>query len=330
MEKPLRLNKHFFGVVLGAFLSACGTDEPILTIQREVLLNAVEEGKISVIAPASWIEEEEEIHLKKQYPVLWHKVQDQFAPGYDFLSNSDGSRFNFLIKEATNESSRFIWTLRGGYGSGRLIPSLLKIPEPLKEKRFIGYSDITSLHLFVSQTWGWKPIHGAVFKEILDKDKDPKNFQYLEEIISGKTSCITYPGLRLLNKKSIHKISGKLTGGNATLLSMSAGTPWQLNAKDKIILIEESGHGDRIDRTLQHLRNTKLLDNATAIIIGEIIGWDMNASKLIDDFIQNLDVPVFKASFFGHGRRNYPWVYNADAIIEPSSDNDYQLSFDIN
>jgi muramoyltetrapeptide carboxypeptidase len=330
MEKLLRLNKYFYFLWFGACLWGCGLDESILTREKETLINAVEEGKISVIAPASWIGKKEEIYLKKQYPLVWDKIQPQFLEGYVFLSNSDLCRLSILLGRITDEISDVMWALRGGYGSARVMPSLFKIQGPVQQKWLIGYSDITSLHLFVSQVWGWKSIHGAVFKEILEADKDPKNFQYLEAIISEKVSRLTYKGLRLLNKENTHKTSGKLTGGNVTLLSMSIGTSWQLKAKDKIIIIEDSGYGYKLDQVLQHIRNSKILDNAAAIIIGDIISWDIDASRLINDFIQDLKMPVFKADFFGHGKKNYPWVYNADAIIELTPDGDYQLSFNIN
>lgn len=50
---------------------------------------------------------------------------------------------------------------------------------------------------------------------------------------------------------------GKLTGGNATLVCTSIGTPWQLNAEGKIVILEESGQGYRVDRMFQHLNTQK-------------------------------------------------------------------------
>jgi muramoyltetrapeptide carboxypeptidase len=193
------------------------------------------------------------------------------------------------------------------------LPHLLELTPPAHHKWVIGYSDITSLHLFLSQQWGWKSIHGAVFKEITDFNKDIKNFEYLEQILSGKLSCLSYSGLQCLNDKCHKKTAGKLTGGNASLLSVSIGTSWQIDAKNKIVIIEDSGHGLRIDRVLQHLKNTNILNEVAAIIIGDIISWDTNPESLIADFLKDLRVPVFKADFFGHGAKNYPWVYNADA-----------------
>lgn len=78
----------------------------------------------------------------------------------------DQQRLNYLINAISEKNSSYIWALRGGYGSDRLIPSLVKLLNPSIQKRLIGYSDITALHLFLSQsmglenhTWcGWKRI----------------------------------------------------------------------------------------------------------------------------------------------------------------------------
>ena len=326
MEKPLKSNKALSVIAL-LYLTGCEFNNVDISPDHDGLVNAINEGKISVIAPASWIEDTESKTIQKKYPNLWNKVHFQYSGKYEYMSNTDEQRFNFLKQALDNKTSSVVWALRGGYGSARTVPFLLNMQMPTVHKWLIGYSDITALHLFVSQVWGWKSIHGAVAKEIISSPKDPKNFKYLDEILSGASKTITYQGFKLLNGKVTQPIAGKLTGGNTTLISTSIDTPWQLNAKGKVVIIEESGHGDRIDRVLQHLKHSKILEGAMAIVIGDIIVWDVDANPIINDFVKDLPVPVFKTDIFGHGDKNYPWIYNADAVIEPDSAGNYQLTF---
>ncbi len=55
----------------------------------------------------------------------------------------------------------------GGYGSMRLIPHLHKLKAPKKPKLFIGFSDITSLHLYFNQEWKWPTIHGRTISQVV-------------------------------------------------------------------------------------------------------------------------------------------------------------------
>jgi muramoyltetrapeptide carboxypeptidase len=328
MEKPLKLNN----VICSAFIlcvPGCSSsiNIPSTPINSYKLLSDINENKISLVAPASWIDNDESKTMQKSYPTLWSKISFQYAGKYEYLSNTDEQRYQYFKTALFCKDSSVVWATRGGYGCARLIPYLLNQSKPPVHKWVIGYSDITALHLFVSQKWGWKSIHGAVAKEIIDSKKDPKNFQFLEEILSGSSKRIIYPGLTLLNGKFNKPIMGKLTGGNATLISTSIGTPWQLNAEGKIVILEESGQGYRVDRMFQHLKHSKILDGAVAIVIGDVIASGADTNLIINDFIKDIKVPVFKTDIFGHGDKNYPWIYNADAVIEIDPTDNYQVTF---
>src|SRR5207248_2342713 len=148
-----------------------------------------------------------------------------------------------------------IWTLRGGYGSARLFNLLNTMKKPAKSKIFVGYSDATFLHLFLSR-WDWKTIHAAGAGELLDANKKAKNFLHLFDILSGKIKNINYNGFKALNNaaKSIDEIKSSITGGNLTILVHSLGTPWQLKGANKIVFVEDVGiRGYALDRAFNHL-----------------------------------------------------------------------------
>jgi muramoyltetrapeptide carboxypeptidase len=282
---------------------------------------------IRSIAPASGIESEviEQLrsitHFKINIPdnIVENKII--------FHANADEERF-LQLKNALYDKSphTIIWTLRGGYGSARLIEKLRQCPKPETEKIFIGYSDITALHLFLSQHWHWHTIHGDGLAKLLTPTQDPQNFKRIASIISKKEKNLTLDPLIPLNKEALDtkKISGRITGGNLSIIQTSIGTPWQIQTAGKILFIEEvSEKGYRIDRILNHLKQSGILKKVKGIVFGQLISFldtvDLPTSEditvALERFATETNIPVFKSNQFGHGHTNYPLIYNAPSEI---------------
>lgn len=235
-----------------------------------------------------------------------------------FCANTDEYRANHLIESLNDNEHKIIWALRGGYGSMRIIPKLLTIAKPSYEKILIGYSDITALHLFLSQNWGWYTIHGVVGKEITEKF-DPKNLEIIVSLLNREGYEVKIPIDSQLNKIKFDNLNGKLSGGNLAIIQNSIGTSWELDSKDKIIFLEDvNEEGYKVDRMLEHLKQSGVLKGARAVIFGDF-GEKENANSSVKDalmrFANNINIPVFKTKYFGHGYHNYPLVYNAVAKI---------------
>jgi len=295
----------------------------------------VSEQKIELIAPASGVERES-IELLKSLPFMKLAIpQDLLNNSIVFHANSDQARLKFLKTALCRHSQdSIIWAIRGGYGSARLIEGLKKLSRPPCEKMFIGYSDITALHLFLSQQWHWKTIHGAGLAELLNAKKDPKNFEKIADLIAKKRSMITLNNLKPLNPNRLHskKLSGLLTGGNLTIVASSIGTSWQIETAGKILFLEETGErGYRIDRTLNHLKQAGIFRKVKAIIFGEFtMPSDETVTLALERFAMEIKIPVFKTDEFGHGEKNYPLVYNAKSeIIEERESEQFSLNMRI-
>ena len=273
--------------------------------------------KIHLIAPASSCPDN---ILSKLANIQSIKIQKKCCiPSSSTMpSVSDNVRFECLQDALNDDSTDIIWAMRGGYGSARLIDQLKLLKKPQKDKIFIGYSDITALHLFFSQKWGWKTIHGAVLREIYEEDKDPSNLTKVVEIISKKHKKIVMNDLLPLNQSGNEQniIEGEITGGNLKIIETSIGTDWQIISKDKILFLEEIGEAEyQIDRILVHLKQAGLLD-VKAIVFGafETIAGKSQEISLRKFAHENL-IPVFKTNKFGHGKFNYPIIYGANAKI---------------
>ncbi len=148
---------------------------------------------IDIIAPAGGISDPSTLEKLKNLLGNWQLISrispDLFGP--DLLcANSGEKRFQQLEEALTNTESHAIWCLRGGYGCTRLIPYLLKLTAPKKCKLFIGFSDITALHLFLQQKWHWQTLHGPSLNQVTHHLIETESSNELKKIIFVKLPII--------------------------------------------------------------------------------------------------------------------------------------------
>lgn len=286
-------------------------------------LKCLQDLKIRVVAPASGCDH----RLFKTLSELNQLIPIHIPPGLlskstPFHANSDNARLSDLIDALEDPNHNILWTLRGGYGSSRLIEGLSKIKKPKKEKIFIGFSDITALHLFLSQQWNWNTIHAYGITGLLNPELDPDNFIRLADILTQRVSHTQIDHLHPLNdlaKKT--PITGELTGGNSTLIQTSIGTTWQLEAKERIVFLEDVNEkAYKVDRVLNHFRQTHLLHKAKAIVFGDFYDKDTDTNVALERFANETSIPMYKTNQFGHGKLNHPLIYRSRAQILPNGE----------
>ena len=224
-----------------------------------------------------------------------------------FSANSLEYRTQHLVYSLTNPESKAVWAIRGGYGASKIIPVLETIEPPKQAKLLLGFSDITVLHLFVQNKWHWTSLHSPVLNQIVN------NAAYLEPlkpILFGQET-VHYDQLRPLNEaaKQEQIIDGDITGGNLSMVQTSLATSWQINAKDKIIFLEDvNEEGYRLDRMLNHFLQAGVFAQAKAVIFGEFTPPKDHqlCGPAIENFAQQLNIQVLSFPFIGHGDINLP------------------------
>lgn len=286
-----------------------------------ILLPILRSGdSIEIIAPASRCSDKQLTELKELLASWELKcIVDDAIFGDDLLcANTDEIRLKSLMKALQNSETKAVVCARGGYGSMRLIPELANIIPSASPKIFIGMSDITALNLFLQQEWKWPVVHGA-----LAPDKfSPESIAALKSILFGEVDQVEFLGLPL-NKSAEknYKIETTVTGGNLSLLQTSIGTAWQIDARNKIILLEEVGErGYRIDRMLEHLRQSGIFQEASAILFGDFIGGDEpNGNSLvkpvIERFARTCAIPIVRVEGIGHSNINFPMPLGTNAKL---------------
>lgn len=297
------------------------------TKSSSILWQGLQPGdRVDIIAPASRCHPSV---LEKVKSLLASWELDCYCPndilGEDLLcANSIAVRTQQLQQALLNTESKAVWSLLGGYGSTQLIPSLLTISPPMRTKIFMGFSDITALHIFLQTQWGWNTVHGPSARQAALAQVSPDSIERVHALLMGKAYAIEYDPLVPLNiaaEKNL-LISAPIIGGNLSLIQASLATPWQINASHKILFFEEiNERAYRIERTLEQLKQANILSNVKAILIGDITGGaEPNGTSFISpmlaQFAASCKVPVLRIANIGHEFINYPLLLGYPAELQ--------------
>ena len=223
-----------------------------------------------------------------------------------------------ILDKTLKSNSAILWAFRGGYGMDKIMPFIVKEHySNTKTKTIIGYSDLTSLQIYFSQKYNWKNISSCMLKDCIDNKKSQKSKNAIYDYLSGKSSKLTLTKLVPLNENAKNSVTilGKTIGGNMTTIQTGIGTQWQIKTENRILFLEDVNvNGYQLDRILQHFRNIGLFNNVKAIIFGDF-GNMTNNIKVLENFSNNINIPVFQTNEFGHQKENLPIGINFDGKI---------------
>ncbi len=158
---------------------------------------------------------------------------------------------------------------RGGWGSAELLPLLNRDLIRANAKAFLGYSDLTTLHLWLrteAELVSFQaPMVAADFAKLHGADAASWRAA-LEGAVDWELSAAD--GLRVLRGGAAE---GELSGGCLAIFAESLGTPWAARARGGVLMLEDVGvKAYQWDRMLVHLRHAGILENVTGIVFGNM------------------------------------------------------------
>lgn len=183
-----------------------------------------------------------------------------------YLAGSDDVRLNDLHAAFADSEVDAIICLRGGYGTPRLLDRIDFELLQNNAKPFIGYSDITALHLAISRYAGFVTFHGPLLNADLLGDKQKPTESSFFNMLRGQVkagSVLAHPVAYPLTTIEPGIAHGRLLGGNLAMIAATMGTPYEMDAEGVILFIEDINEPlYRIDRLLTHLRSRGTLGKA--------------------------------------------------------------------
>ncbi|CEH35201.1 S66 peptidase family protein [Romboutsia lituseburensis] len=186
-----------------------------------------------------------------------------------YLAGDDETRAKDVEKMFLDNSIDAIMCLRGGYGTSRILDKIDYKVVHQNPKVFIGFSDITGLHIVFNQICNLSTYHG-IMAYTAPKWDDFTYASFINAINFDQELTIHNPTKEKIYTIFEGKAEGKLTGGNLSLITSTLGTKYEINTKNKILFIEEIGeYIYRIDRMLMHLYHAGKLNDCSGIIYGD-------------------------------------------------------------
>ena len=262
------------------------------------------EGQIGVIAPAG------PGALDTDKAVQWMRARGyalKVFPGvYEkdgYLAGSDDVRLNDLHAAFADPEVDAIICLRGGYGTPRLLDRIDYDLLSRHAKPFVGYSDITALHLAITRYAGFVTFHGAMLNADLLGNKQPPTESSLLCMLSGQQpALLEHPAAYPLTTLAPGSASGRLLGGNLSMICATIGTAFELDDQGIILFIEDVNEPlYRVDRLLTHLRQAGKLGRVRAVLVGDFAGVDVSRLELLlKQELGPLNIPVLAGWRSGH------------------------------
>lgn len=267
---------------------------------------------IAVVAPASSAKEERIQRGCETLERLDYRVKCYAAKGGPdgYFSGVLAERRKHLQEALTRPNIRAVFCSRGGYGSTEILDGLKK--EQFKQpKIFCAFSDLTSIHIFLWQKLRWVTFYGPLVAGGFDAGPnatngyDPDTFMWA---MTATNSGWTIPlgGETLVRGRA----EGTVLGGCITLIETSIGTPWELDTRRSILLLEDRGVKPyQLERMLTHLKQARKFEGVRGIVLGEFPdseapeGSDVTVAAVCRRILGPLRIPIVYGAPIGHTPR---------------------------
>ncbi|HWP84717.1 MAG TPA: LD-carboxypeptidase [Terriglobia bacterium] len=228
-----------------------------------------------------------------------------------YFAGEHADRAQALLRYLEDASIRAVFCARGGYGSNYVVEQfassrqILSRLQRLTPKIVMGYSDITSLHVFLTQTLGWVSFQGPMLTKDFSAGETGYDRLVMEHVLGNPVRGLTLETDAVSWQPGTAE--GRLAGGCLSILAATLGTPQEIDTKGSILLLEDVDEKPfRLDRMLFQLRRAGKFKDIQAVIFGEMPGCGFSATAaeslhdVVMDAFAGLRIPIVFGMRFGH------------------------------
>ena len=245
------------------------------------------------------------------------------------LGGTDKERATDFQSQLDDENVNAIWCARGGYGTVRIIDSLDFSNFKKQPKWIMGFSDVTVLHSQLNLE-RVASLHSIMPFTVPNAPEEVK--ETLRKALFGDVISYTFPS-KSYDIKGI--ASGELVGGNISILYSLLGSKSAIDAKDKILFIEDlDEYLYHIDRMLYNLKRNGYFENVRGIIVGSMtdmhdneIPFGQNEVQIINEIAKEYQIPIAFQFPAGHQSDNRTLILGKQVDFEVN-DKEIKLRFD--
>lgn len=284
---------------------------------------------IGIISPASSPDDLSKINRGVEYlEKLGYRVEVGKNVGSQtgYLAGSDAQRLADLHEMFKNKKIKAIFSIRGGYGSGRLLDKIDYKLVRSNPKIFVGYSDINALQLAFFTKTGLITFAGPMVAVDFHNEVSAFTEEVFWQTITsnkklGKIQNPRKEKFYVLNKG---RATGRILGGNLSLLNSLLGTEYLPKMNGAILLLEDIHEAPyRIDRMLNQLRLSKILKQINGVILGHFVDCyepdptkqTFSLNEVIIEYFQSMKIPVIYNVKHGHIKDNITIPYGIKCVL---------------
>lgn len=269
--------------------------------------------RIALIAPASPVDEDklmlsvDSVKFLGLRPILFPSA----AMRHGYLSGPDKVRAADVNNAFSDPNIDAVFCLRGGYGVTRILNCIDFKMISKNPKLFLGYSDITGLHVALNQlsnlitlhtpmpSRGWRTLDPVTLRSLTDN--------LFSTVPVGPAPCIEGEPIEIINSGTA---AGPVIGGNLSLLTATLGSPYEVDTKNKILFIEEVEEKNyKVDRGLTALALAGKFSDCRGVILGT---WsdvgdpdlepekNLTLSQIFDEVVKPFGKPTINNFRAGH------------------------------
>lgn len=292
-----------------------------------------EGGTIGVAAPASGFENRSEVLRGVEW---WEsrgyrvKLGEHVFARDDYVAGDERDRAADLVAMFADPEVDVVQCLMGGFGSAQTIPHLDFDAIAASPKPFLGYSDITTLHVAIRQRTGLATFYSYGLVGTGDKDTSEFTRRRLLEVLRGEGAGKVPrdpddPYVRAIRGG---KVTAPLAGGCLWLLMQTMGTPWEVDLEGSIFFFEDYDASPYIvDGNLTQLAHAGKLAGVQGVVVGEMARCDWREEKpewprtrsiedVLEHHLEPLGVPVLYKLPLGHGKHQAALPLGVTATLD--------------
>jgi len=240
---------------------------------------------------------------------------------HGYLAGDDDVRRRAVQRALDDPEVEAVVFSRGGYGTMRILPDLDFTSFDREPTLLVGFSDLTALHLHVAGVRGIPTLHAPVVKSMRMHEPGCPTLETLRGALFGtREAPIAVNGL---DRVTGGEATGRLLGGNLTLLVHMIGSSLCPDLNDTILLVEDVGEEDyRLDRAFTALRMADKSRRPAGLILGDFTDCDgtfveeSEIAAFVEALAAEWEVPAVADFPSGHGSRNLAVPMGVEAEID--------------
>jgi muramoyltetrapeptide carboxypeptidase len=252
------------------------------------------------------------------------KLDESVGQVYGYLSGTDEMRAGAVNRMFADETVDAIWAVRGGYGVTRILDRLDYDMIRSNAKPLIGYSDITALHAQLQTRCGMVSFHGPMPSADGLAPGSPNALSLLDAINTRPLGRVVNMDGSPLYGFNGGSAQGEMVGGNLSLVASLCGTPYALDARGKILFLEDVGEKTyALDRMFTQLRNAGYFDACAGVVLGgfsdcpvEDEEYGCTLEEILADVVLPCKKPVSTGLQAGHLAEKLTLPLGATALID--------------